>query len=384
MGLILTIILSVIAGSATAQDLERYDRCLNYFSVGPSGCVPDKGVKTKPAPKQAPKPAPAPVAKATSTTVIPIEGEPVEEEVAEAAPPGPPSLDERIDEFMESHGKPPREFVAFHLEPTLENALKWVHAYNDMLERQRLLTYAWSQAERLYDESVAGGSDPSVLNAEGALPPVPDYGVELAQFPNPRDKTIGEKLPNAEGSPAANANPNITMPVNQVPELKPGFLAPGIPAGFIRNAMAERQNGGALGASAPQTSGIYRASAPLVDGRIGGDPADGVIQLSYYFSAECPYCQKFQPGFQEVIQSLGDKVAVTCIDMTPSGQSPSNIAGKVDCEWRSIERGELQRMGIQRTPTVVINRGSGQALERVSGYVEPLKLKEHLLTGAVR
>ncbi len=333
--------------SVWAVPASKYDICLDYWKIGANGSckATPQNKKTEPeAPKIAEKPK---VAAPVSVTEIPIEPEEIEEKPERSA------LDKKIDEYIETYDKPPREFVAFHLEPSLENALKWVHKYNSMIKRNRDITYAWSQAEILFDKAVASGEDPKVLGLD--LPPdMPDFGVPVpGMAKNPPKYT----KPNVGFKPSVDIakamlgqnDQNITLPTPLVKE----SLIPGMQ---------------------PNQKPLTNIVPITQDGRTPGQ-----LHIDYYFSAECPYCQRFEPGFNSIIQEMGDKVTVTCVDMTPSGQYQENIYGKVDCDWRPIQEGEIQKMGVTRTPSLIISREAGGALERITGYVDTDKLREYLL-----
>ena len=312
-----------------------YAGCLSYWKVGMSGCdgsqkeeegvdivatVPETPSNTQPQPEKKPQ------------------------QQAQQ-----PTLDTRIDEFLENHGKPPREFVAFHLEPSLENAVKWIHKYNETISRSRQLAAMWTQAQQLYDNSVKTGQPiPGMEQLQGIeLPPVQDLGVPL---PANLQALLN---PNAQGRPGANpGNPFAQAPSN------PFITIPG------------------------QTPGVPSLSG-LQDGPIGSlTPPSAIsgeepIRISYYFSAQCPFCKKFEPGLQNLIKQLGPKVQVTCVDMTPAGQDVQNIHGKVDCQWRPLMAGEKDAYKVEATPTLIINRGGGRPMERIAGYVDELTLKDY-------
>ena len=84
--------------------------------------------------------------------------------------------------------------------------------------------------------------------------------------------------------------------------------------------MAFSQNG----EGESESSGIRVGADSLSNGSLGGavlaeKAARGPVEISYYFSAQCPFCAKFEPQLQSLIQQLGeDDVAVTCVDVTPT------------------------------------------------------------------
>ncbi|MFZ2619948.1 MAG: thioredoxin family protein [Alphaproteobacteria bacterium] len=355
----LLVLLSGTAGLAYAAD--KYTPCLDYFTVGPSGCGP---VKPK---KQSPTTAP-------EASLPP----PVLEEAPTPAPslaPAPKTLDQKVDEFLENHGKPPREFVEFNLEPTLQNALKWVHAYNKMMDRNMQLTRAWTQAEKIYDQANSQGQDlTQTVESKYALPDVPDYGVPVPEFNFLQDKMKDALANTPRALPGGIAPMGIQQAQPAIPQPTAASL------GNISGLDLGKAMQGILPADQNPAAALTAARAPRPDGRIGANV--GAIHIDYYFSAECEYCKKFEPEFKQLMTELGDKVEVTCVDATPSGQSIANINGKLDCAWRAVTPGEIQKMGIKATPSLMVSRGPGMPLERVSGYVEPEKLKNYLLNGA--
>ncbi len=310
---------------------EKYDTCLDYWTVGMSGCKPETVSKTTVVSKILPPPV-----------MIQQETEPPQVIIPKTS-----KLDTRIDKFMKSHGKPPREFVAFHLEPTLENALKWVRKYNDMLKRNVEITRAWMQAEAIYDKAEVQGQDVSGLVTEPSTP-VPDFGIAMP------------KMPAIPGIPSFDEANLGKFDIN-------GTIIAGLDIQKATEGLTSNNVG----------TKPFGSTTPLNDGHIGG--VSDVMHIDYYFSVECPYCLRFELPFQEIIEELGNRVSVTCVDITPSGQRPENIRGKVNCDWRAAYLGELSEMGVKATPSLIISRGEGQPMERVSGYVEPTKLKSYLL-----
>lgn len=295
----------ITASSALAQG-EQKPRCLSYTSVGMSDCK-EEVVSATETPSEEPRP------------VVEFDREPQPTAPAQSA------LDDRIDDFLENHGKPPREFVAFSLEPTLENALIWAQKYREMLDRNKRLTDAWQQAQQILDSRLQTGEEVPALPV--ALPPVPDF------------------------SPLA------------LQETQKG-----------RQPQPER-------AARPLAHGFSADVQDVKGGRIGGaqEVVLKPISISYYFSAECPYCQKFEKELKIITKDMGKQLDLTCVDMTPSGQEPSNVLGKVDCAWRPLQVGEMDKMGIKSTPTLIIDRNQGGSLERVTGFVDAKSLKKYLL-----
>jgi thiol-disulfide isomerase/thioredoxin len=349
LGALVAFLLFSLQVQAVVQDDTP---CINYWTVGMSGCE-TPAVKKKAPPSQTAvlpqQELPPPVLE--EPPVIPIE---------EEVPPQEMTLDQKIDDFLKDHGKPPREFVAFHLEPTLENALKWVYAYNQLQRRNIELTRAWTQAEQIYEQAQSEGQDMTVL-AQAPLMAVPDFGIPVPSLPLPGPVSPPQVAP--------------YMGPQQVTAATGGF-------GVQSVAGLDLTTGGSKVQAAPASQQGLSRRRQVTDGRIGGSPDS--IKVDYYFSAECPYCARFEPEFQQIVQEMGPQLDVTCVDVTPSGAAAENIFGKVDCAWRPAYPGELQRVGVRTTPSLIINRGPDRPLERVSGYVEGAKLKTYLLTGRTR
>lgn len=331
--LCLAVVLGLLAPVAawTADKALETRPCLDYWAVGQSGKCAEPKPEPKPEPVQ-PPPPPSPTA-------------------VQAPPPAPvsPTLDKKIDEFIANHGKPPREFVAFYLDPTPENAVAWVAKYNEMLQRGQDIALAWTQAETLYSNAISQGVSPAALNPN-AFAPVPDYGVPVPGFNTPAFTQL------VSGSNVA-ANPVVPAQINQP-------LPP---------------------AAQPQTvntpSGLIKPVDP-VNQSFTGKP----IEVSYYFSAVCPYCKKFEPGFAQVISQVKDRVKLTCVDVTPEVgaylKTPDNIGARLPCTWRPATAEELTRLGVRQTPSLVVNRGDDKPLELVSGYVEPEMLKNYFVAAS--
>jgi hypothetical protein len=313
---------------SSQSDAARFQPCLDYWQVGMAGkCAPPKK-----AVKKAAVSAPSPT-------------------IAVAAPPAPVSptkskQDEDIDKFQEQYGKPPREFVAFYLNPTAENATKWVHTYQNMLDRNTQLAIAWTQAESLYQNALGKGV-PASKFASTTLPAVPDYGVAVPGF-------------------------------TDNPAFYPGRTPPGTQ---VLQAGVQSLGGGSL----PQRSALTNPAAIAQGLVVDPQPAtqNGTIEVRYYFSAECPYCQKFQPDFAGLLKESGTKLSTTCVDVTPysgpgTGPDQSHVAGKLDCAWRALAPGEEDQFGIKETPTILIRRTANGPFERVNGYVPIDTLKQYL------
>jgi len=314
--------------------------CLDYWAIGPSGCNGKQPAKeTK---KQKPKPAEEAVDEETEEDeTAEAEKEMTEEEKKEA------ELQQDIEKFYNRHGKPPEEFVRFYMDPSPQNAMAWVKKYNESIQRSRQLAAAWTQAQQVYNNFEEQGLElppellpKHALNPEKELPPVQDLGLEL---PPGLDDAFGKRPAKQSALPTAEDTHSAI--------------------------------GGIGGSDRSQVLGADR--------RIGGAlpedvAAENLLKVSYYFSADCPFCKKFEPGLSKVAKELKGRLEVTCVDMTPSGQKASNVHEGVECQWRPLLPGEKAAMGVEATPTLIIDRGEQFPLERLSGFVEEGKLREHL------
>lgn len=302
--------------------------CLDYWAVGTSkGCAPPEK-KKKPEVAQPPSPTVPPPAVAANT---------------------PPSdtLDNKVDEFLKNHGKPPREFVAFYLDPTPEHAVQWVAKYNELLQRGQDIALAWTQAETLYNNAIQAGTPAKALNPS-PFPVVPDFGIPVPGFNTP---AFPQLMGNGKGAPVvkadltANLTPDMANPYAE-------FLQPPDKEGLVK----------------PVTQDVPALSKPL--------------EVSYYFSAVCPYCKKFEPGFSEVVRELGSNIRLTCVDVTPamgeSKPSPENVHD-LPCVWREAKDGELAQVGVKQTPSLVVDKGVNQPLELIAGYVDPAQVEAYLV-----
>lgn len=322
--------------------------CLDYWNVGMSGCDGKKPEEPEAAP-----PVPAAPSQIVQTTEQPVKT--------------PTTLEERVQDFLDNYEKPPKEFVAFNLEPTLENALKWVQKYNEMIERNKQLTAAWSQAQQIYKTLQEQNRTDEIPALDNPSMPVPDYGVELPKEQNEQLNALTNLMKQA-GDPFMNKSQQNTAAMfsdTQQQSLLGGTL-PKNP--FAAGGISEQVD------SAADEGNIAHTSA----GSVGGG---GPVRVSYYFSAECPYCKKFEPGFQKVIEEMGSAIDVTCVDMTPSNRDISNIHGKIDCSWRPLMSGEMEAYGVKSTPTLLVSRAPGQPVERLSGYVDYNRLRDYLING---
>lgn len=340
----------VLLAALLATPQAAHALCLDYWAVGPSGCngkqppKTDKKAKAQPTEEVAAKEEPEDEEEAKP------EEEMTEEEKKEA------ELQQDIEKFYTRHGKPPEEFVRFYMDPSPQNALAWVKKYNESINRSRQLAAAWTQAQQIYNNFDEQGLElppellpEHALKGEKELPPVQDLGLEL---PPGLEDVFGKKP--AQQSPAPNG----------------------------QGAIGGINSGGSAGGGIGGIGGSDRTQTLGDDRRIGGPLPDeagqNLLKVSYYFSADCPFCKKFEPGLSKVAKEMKGKLEVTCVDMTPSGQKASNVHAGVECQWRPLLPGEKNAMGVEATPTLIIDRGEQFPLERLSGFVDESKLREHL------
>jgi hypothetical protein len=248
-------------GAASAADQP----CVDYFTLGGSRCRPQQ--------PQAP-----------AVPTLPVQ----------------PSATDPVQAFLDNHGKPPREFAEFYVNPTPENARRWAQAFQAQQAKAAALAAAWKQAE-------------SALKVAPAAP--------VSAPPQP-----------------------LPAPTTPVP----------------------------LGATPP-------SPPPL---RLGGfaTPVEQHPIMVYYFSASCPFCARLKPDLLAVTQSLRGKLVFACVDLTPlsprQAPHPTNRNG-LPCDWRLPQPGEVEKLQIRQTPTLLISRPGGNGA-RLTGVVEPSQLREAL------
>lgn len=131
---------------STAGAVEAYRPCVDYYSVGPSKC--------------APKEVPAVIPAAVADVVVPNT--------------------DPVRQFMDDHDKPPVEFAEFYLNPTPENARKWVQAFSERQQRSQAVNEAWRVAE---DELRAAGQLPARVT--------PTAQTSAPQAPRPTAQRLG-------------------------------------------------------------------------------------------------------------------------------------------------------------------------------------------------
>lgn len=273
-------------------------------------------------------------------------------------------LNIQIDKFLADYGKPPREFVAFHIDPSLENAIRWVKKFNEQRERSRKIAVSWRQADKLFQEysntgqlslppesGVTASQVEYLLKAleenPSELREVKGYGVDIK---GEWDKTVLDKKYsklNYKDEAYAKAVDKLT------------------------------QTGSSSAYSLEKLENKYKKADKEKSAKI--EP----LEISYYFSAKCPFCQKFKPELKDAIAKFGKKnIKLTCVDMTPGEKKPDNLTGGLDCKWRPLLAGEAKQFGIKRTPSLLVKRGGASGLELLENYHDTKTLVKYFKYGA--
>lgn len=293
--ILLTPLCLALTASVYAYDvMEKYTPCLDYYTVGESRCQPKASTVVTPVQQAAPQALFQPPAQPQS-------------------PPQPQTAEQKVDQYLENYGKPPREFVEFYLNPTPENARKWVVTYNNMLKKGKDISDIWSRADALYQQGVVSGS---------AQTPLAPPQAQLTQSSPPAAQPAAEE------------------------EIRIG----GLVAGSTESSR-------------------------------GPDAFQERVHVTYYFSKACPFCAKTTPELFSLFSSNPDKLALTCVDVTPVTADyrpdPSNIQGQLPCQWRLPTEGEVEKRAIRQTPTLLISQKQGDPL-RLSGYVPLEQLRRYI------
>lgn len=273
LGVVLALCIMAERGMAQVQS-EKYRPCVNYYALGPSAC-----------------PAPA---------------EPTWQRVPRGLPAAPSGLRsgaaDPVQQYLDNYGKPPREFVEFYLNPTPENASRWVEKFNEINTKTRQVSDAWGRAT----------SNKTEQNQTDKL----------------RAATIQKTVENAQQ----------------------------------KSATPENKSNNSIKVNYPIGNNATRS------------------QLTYYFSATCPFCARMEPLVSELTRKNKSKLIFTCVDVTPfspqSGPKPENRKS-LPCDWRLPYANEVQEKNIRQTPTFVITRQGAESVV-LTGYTEPSKLKESL------
>jgi hypothetical protein len=291
--------------------------CLSYWSVGDSACdgepqqeqdVPRSSLAASPLPpRQLAVPQPP----------VPHPSAPVQ------------SLDKRVDGYLKDYGKPPREFVAFNLEPTIENAMRWVRKYEEMLKRERDVANSWEQASVIYGQMT----------------------------PDERAEILGED-PN---------EPSV-----------PSFDEVELSSGRVFTANVNTQNEVEIEAEEQQASvqKLKRVNSVGPGGRLTSATAE-ILEVSYYYSGECQACAKFESNLRDALLGYVGQVELQCID-TAGGNQASALQTRLDCEPRPALPGELSFLKIKAVPSAVISAPSKEEPTVLRGYATYERLQKVL------
>ena len=312
--------------------------CLDYWIKGPSACKPEAQEKTV-------------VIKGGTNLNLNIEKDAARIEYED-------NLNLQIDKFIEGYGKPPREFVAFHLDPTLENAVRWVKKFEDDYDRTRKIAIAWKQADKLFKE----------YKETGTLKLSPESGVT--------ERDIQYVLK------ALEERPSDLKPVKGFSkDLEGDWETKVLNTDYSKLEYKNEPYSQALDNFTQTKAAPKQAAKKQEDNK----PVKGTenLEISYYFSAKCPYCVKFKPQLQKAINDYGkDKVKLTCVDMTPGKQSPDNIGGGLECKWRPILAGEAKQYGVKSTPSLLVKRSGTNTLDLIENYYSSEVLYKYFKKGS--
>lgn len=340
--LVLTLALPV-AGYAQSNKA-----CINYWSVGPTGC------------DGRPEPEPQPV----MPTPMPMMQKPMPVKPADP-----------VDQFYQTYDKPPRAFVEFQLNPTPANAMAWVKEYQSIINKSSDTAEVWRQAENAYTQYQQTGELPQQFTQ--AL-----SDEERQQLVNIMQSGPAAPKPMAfaAGDPASNLPQAFqdafrgipTSPTLAAAQRMPNAQAP---AQSSANALAALNKGSLTKPADASSNNLSMAAL----NRGEDTAASNVIKVNYYFSAICPYCHKFEPELARVQREFkGKRLEVTCVDMTPGERIPTNKQTGINCQWRPLAPGEKDANQVRATPSLLVDFGPTKSLELVEGYVEADKLMSYL------
>ena len=122
---------------------------------------------------------------------------------------------------------------------------------------------------------------------------------------------------------------------------------------------------------------IASNTQPIFPRSIGSGDTESRISLTYYFSANCPFCKRQETELKAIVEKYTKKLVFTCVDITPLSATykpdPANIQG-LPCTWRTANDTEITQEKIRQTPTFKIER-RGQPPETLTGYQNPSVLE---------
>ena len=261
--------------------------CIDYYTVGESKCQP-----------------------AASTPIAMPEGG----NGPQLAGPSSSKKTDPVEDYLANYGKPPREFVEFYLNPTAENAQKWVTTYQGILQRGQELSRAWGDAEELYKSGIS----PTVVSPKLAAQPVQSQGAV----------PVTEKL----------------APSSSVVSF--GAFAPG--------------------------------SSSVSDGLGGVRMAPiGVTYYYSQTCPYCTRLTPELSLLSKEMSSKLELTCVDVTPLGVSSRPDEGfITSKLPCKWRLPEQGEVESVGVRQTPTLMIQK-EGKSPMKLSGYVPLAQLRKY-------
>ena len=131
------------------------------------------------------------------------------------------------------------------------------------------------------------------------------------------------------------------------------------PTGSLAPTLAENEEATPIAATKPQPAFLQ-----LED------------DLTYYYSAVCPFCKRFTPELAAVL-TQNPNLSLTCVDLTPHEVGPHTAPPELPCNWRLPQDNELESGNIRQTPTLLL-KGPGGSPLRISGYVDKGRLQSYL------
>ncbi|MCP4354913.1 MAG: hypothetical protein GY793_04635 [Proteobacteria bacterium] len=288
------------------------------------------------------------------------------------------NLNVKIDKFIAGYGKPPREFIAFHLDPTMENAIRWVKKFNEDHERTMKIAVAWKQADELFRS----------YRDTGELTLPAESGVTVQQLSYLREALDEEAsdLPKVKGFGV-----NIEGDWDE-DRLSRNYTTLKFKEKDFAKAASKLSNTGkessfSLG-SLSKKVGFKTASNTKIKETTKVKTKQKVktgnqfpLEVSYYFSKKCAFCVKYTESIKTAVKNIGSKnIKLTCVDMTPGAKDPSN-KGSLDCKWRPVTKKELKKFGVKRTPSMIVKRPGSNALELLENYHNAKVLEKYLRYG---
>jgi hypothetical protein len=164
-----------------------------------------------------------------------------------------------------------------------------------------------------------------------------------------------------------------------IPGIGPNGVMADMPLAGVRALTAGGSlAGGAMAAPALPTTLPASLAAPVPAPPAASAVASSALtdDLTYYYSAVCPYCQKFTPELEKLF-SANPNLTLTCVDLTPHEVGPHTAPKSLPCNWRLPNDAELSTRGVRQTPTLFI-RTSDETPLKISGYVDQARLNSYL------